>query len=71
MGFPKHSDTVLKLKLNCPNTQDVNNERCLISTRQNNEHIFGKATNGQTDIKHEMGKTLSSMSLFEDRRVCI
>ena len=26
---------------------------------------FDKATNGQTDIKHEMGKTLSSMSLLK------
>ena len=26
---------------------------------------FNKATNGQTDIKHEMGKTLSSVSLLK------
>ena len=26
---------------------------------------FDKATDGQTDMKHEMGKTLSSMSLME------
>ena len=46
------------------NTQEVKNECSLISTRQNNVHIFDiyaayhKATNGQTDIKefkHEKG----------------
>ena len=26
---------------------------------------FNKATNGQTDIKHEMGKKLSSVSLLK------
>ena len=42
----------------------------IISTRQNNGEFsayvaFDKATNGNTDIKHEMGKTLSSMSLLK------
>ena len=46
------------------NTQEVENERCfLTSTRQNNVQIsayvaFNKATNGQTDIKHEKEKKL-------------
>ena len=45
------------------NTQEVKkNERFLISTRQNNVANFrhtlplNKATNGQTGIKHDMGK---------------
>ena len=42
----------------------------LRSTRQNNVRIFEyvafyRATNGETDIKHKMGKTLSSMSLLK------
>ena len=45
-------------------TQEVKNERFLISTRQNNVRIstyvvFNKATNGQTDIKHDKEETLS------------
>ena len=51
------------------NTQEVKNERYLISTRQNNVRIFGirtlPSTKRQTDIKNEMGKTLSSMSLLK------
>ena len=44
-----------------------------MSTRQNNVRIFGiiilpstkRKTNKQTDTKHEMGKTLSSMSMLK------
>ena len=53
------------------NTQEVRNERFLISTRPNQCANFRqmlpstKRNNGQTDIKHEMGKTLGSMSLLK------
>ena len=53
------------------NTQEAKNERFFISTTQNNVRIFGircLLTKRQTDkqgIKHEMGKTLSSMSLLK------
>ena len=52
------------------NTQEVKSVRCLISTRQNNVRIFGhsyvafnKATNGQTDTKHEKERKLQVWSL--------
>ena len=51
-------------------TQEVKNERFLISTRQNNVRFFRHtlpSTKRHTDIKHEMGKTLSSMSLVKTR----
>ena len=47
------------------NTQEVKNKRFLISNRQNNLQIlsanvaFDKATNGQTDIKHDGKKHLA------------
>ena len=48
---------LLALDMN-QNTQEVKNERFLILTRQNNANFqhtlpFNKATNRQTDIKHE------------------
>ena len=52
--------TAIAFKETNQNTHDVKNERFLITwTRQNNARIsenvtFDKATNGQTDIKHEM-----------------
>ena len=52
---------VLAFKETNQNTQEVRNERFLISTIQNNVHIFAicylyKATNRQTDVKHEKEK---------------
>ena len=46
-------------------TRGYKNERFLISTRQNKVQIFGIHCLRQTNIKQEMVKTLSSMSLLK------
>ena len=56
------------LSVQIKNTQEVKNECFLIDKtmcKLSAYVAFDKATNGQTDIKHKLGKTLGSLSLLK------